>query len=219
MIACQADPDQLAYYRCQTKLLVMVDGNFLNSTGKEMKNTGYSTPSRLFHWGMALLILLTIPAGLLMVQSEISRGLRDALFLYHKNVGVLLLILVLARLVWRWRAPAPPPLTGLPALQKRIALLTHGLIYALLIVVPLAGYVRVRAGGFPIEVLNALGLPTLVPRSDALAAVAKSVHYYSGLAISALIALHIAAALYHGFVRRDGVLERMWPPFGARKRL
>ena len=218
MIACQAGPDQLALYSRQAKSTITRDVNILKSAGKQMKYTRYSTPSRLFHWGMALLILLTIPAGLLMVQSWIDRGLRDALFLYHKNVGVLLLIVAVARLVWRWRSPAPAPLTGLPALQAKIALLTHGLLYALLIVVPLAGYVRVRAGGFPIESLDALGLPTLVPRSDALAAVAKSVHYYSGLVIAALIALHIGAALYHRFVRRDAVFDRMWPPFGPRKR-
>ncbi len=180
-----------------------------------MQDTGYSTPSRLFHWGMALLILATIPVGLLMVQSGISRGLQNALFLYHKNVGVLLLILVVARLVWRWRNPAPDLPGTLPGWQAKVARLTHWLLYALLIALPLAGYVRVRAGGFPIEALDALGLPTLVPRSDALAAIAKTVHYYSGMAIIALLALHIGAALYHRFARRDGVFERMWPPFGG----
>lgn len=182
-----------------------------------MQTTQYSTTSRLFHWGMALLILLTIPAGLLMVQTGIDRGLQNALFLYHKNVGVLLLVLVVARLVWRWRNPAPTLPAVLPPLQTKVALLTHGLLYALLIAVPLAGYVRVRAGGFPIESLDGLGLPGLVPRSDALAGLAKSIHYYSALGIAALIALHIAAALYHRFAKRDGVFERMWPPIGGRR--
>ena len=172
-----------------------------------MHNTRYSTTSRLFHWGMALLILATIPAGLLMVQSGIDRSLQNALFLYHKNVGVLLLVLVVARLIWRGLNPAPALPDALPDWQARLARLTHGLLYALLFVVPVAGYVRVRAGGFPIESLDAIGVPSLVPRSDALAAIAKSVHYYAGMAIIAVLALHIGAALYHRFVLRDGVFR------------
>ncbi len=182
-----------------------------------MQEPRYSTPSRLFHWGMAILILATIPAGLLMVQSGIGRSLQNALFLYHKNVGVLLLLLVAARLIWRWRHPAPALPGALPDWQAKVARLTHGLLYALLFVVPVAGYVRVRAGGFPIESLDAMGLPKLVPKSDALATAAKSVHYYAGLAIIAVLALHIGAALYHRLARRDGVFERMWPPFGTIK--
>jgi len=183
-----------------------------------MEKTRYSTPSRLFHWGMALLILLTIPAGLLMVQPGIDRGLQNGLFLYHKNVGVLLLVLVVARLIWRWRHPAPKLPGDLPALQAIAAKVSHGLLYTLMVVVPLAGYVRVRAGGFPVESLDALGIATLVPRSDALAEIAKSFHYFAGLAIIAVLALHIGAALYHRFVRRDGIFERMWPPFGGNGR-
>lgn len=181
-----------------------------------MQDTRYSTPARLFHWGMALLILATIPAGLIMVQSGIGRSLQNALFLYHKNVGVMLLVLVVARLVWRGLNPAPKLPADLSPLQAKAAAATHGLLYTLMFIVPLAGYVRVRAGGFPIESLDALGLPTLVPKSDALAALAKSVHYYAGIAIIAVLAVHIGAALYHRFVRRDGVLARMWPPFGGK---
>lgn len=183
-----------------------------------MQNARYSMTSRLFHWGMAFLIVLTIPAGLLMVQSGIDRGLQNALFLYHKNVGVLLLIMAVARLIWRRYCPAPKLPVALPALQAKAAQLTHGLLYGLLIIVPLAGYIRVRAGGFPIELLDVLGAPTLVPRSEALAGIAKSVHYWSGLAIAALLVLHVGAALFHRFIQRDGIFERMWPLFGGKER-
>jgi cytochrome b561 len=83
---------------------------------------------------------------------------------------------------------------------------------------PVAGYVRVRAGGFPIEWLDALGLPTLVPRSDQLAEVAKNIHYSGSLVLAALVALHVGAALYHGMFRRDGVFSRMWPPVQPKDR-
>lgn len=180
-----------------------------------MRAVKYAGPARALHWLMAVLILSTVPAGLIMVQPGIDRSLQNALFLYHKNVGVLLLLLTLLRLVLRWRNPPPPRPAGLPLWQARLAGLTQRLLYALLLLVPVAGYVRVRAGGFPVESLDALGLPPLVPRSDTLAATAKAVHYGSGLAIMAAIALHVGAALFHGIVKGDGVFSRMWPPVGG----
>jgi len=177
---------------------------------------GYRTPARLFHWSVAALVLLMIPAGVTMVQEGIGRSLQDRLFIFHKNVGVVVLILVLARLLYRLANPPPPLPAGLPTAQRRIAAATHAALYALLVIVPVAGYVRVRAGGFPIEALDALGLPALVPRSDALAELAKSVHYAGGLALAALVVLHVGAALYHGIFRRDGIFSRMWPPIRSR---
>ncbi len=183
-----------------------------------MQPDRYAPTSRVVHWVMAALILLTIPAGLIMVQQGIDRGLQNALFIYHKNAGVLLLLLVALRIAARLRNPAPPAPAHLPAWHVRFAGLTHGALYALMVLVPVAGYVRVRAGGFPIESLDAFRVPALVPRSDALADLAKSIHYAAGLAIGALICLHVGAAMFHGIVKRDGVFSRIWPPVGGRPR-
>ncbi|MCL3883235.1 cytochrome b [Marivita sp. GX14005] len=178
----------------------------------------YRLPARLLHWGMALLVLATIPAGFVMIQDGIGRPLQNALFLFHKNVGVLLLLLVLIRAAYRLRHPPAPLPANIPGWQRMAASLSHVALYALLILMPIAGYIRVKAGGFPIESLDALGLPPLVPRSDPLAETAKTLHYYGGIAIAALLAVHIGAAAQHGLLRRDGVFSRMWPPFGARTR-
>ena len=167
---------------------------------------------------MAALLLLTIPAGLLMVQAGIDRGLQNALFIYHKNVGVLLFVLAVVRLGVRLRYPPPPRSGVLPVWQERLAVATHAALYVLLIVVPIAGYVRVRAGGFPIEALDAVGFPLFVPRSDEIADAAKRVHYGCGMAVAALIILHSGAALFHAVVKRDGVFARMWPPLRGRAR-
>jgi cytochrome b561 len=175
--------------------------------------SGYRTPARLLHWIVAVLVLMMIPAGFVMVQQGIPRGLQNTLFIFHKNMGVVILLIVIARLAYRRFNPPPPLPEAMPHLQRRIAELSHLALYTLLILMPLAGYIRVRAGGFPIEWLDALGAPTLVPRSDALAEAAKTVHYFGALAITALVALHVGAALFHGIVRRDGVFSRMWPPF------
>jgi cytochrome b561 len=176
----------------------------------------YRLPARLLHWTMAILILAMIPAGLLMVQPELDRSLQNSLFLFHKNVGVLLLILIVVRVIYRWRNPPAALPDDIPGWQHRIAGISHVSLYALLFIIPIAGYIRVKAGGFPIETLDWLGVPSLVPRSDALAEVAKTVHYFAGLAIAAIILSHIGAAAYHGIIRRDGVFSRMWPPFAGR---
>ncbi len=172
---------------------------------------GFRTPARIFHWATVVLVLLMIPAGLVMVQDGLDRSVQNALFIFHKNVGVVVLLLVLARLAYRLAVPPPPLPDSLPAWQHRVSGLTHGLLYALLIAMPIAGYVRVRAGGFPIEALDALGVPTLVPRSESLAELAKMLHWLGGFALAALIALHVAAALFHATVKQDGVFSRIWP--------
>lgn len=171
----------------------------------------YRAPARWVHWLMALMIIPMIPAGFIMIQDGLPRAVQNAMFISHKNIGTLLLILIIVRLIYRWRNAPPPEPSHLPAWQVKVAGITHVLLYALLLIMPLAGYIRVRAGGFPIEVLDAIGLPTLVPRSDALAEVAKSVHFYCAWALALLIAMHVGAALHHAIIKRDGVFSRMWP--------
>lgn len=173
--------------------------------------TSYRTPARWIHWLMALLILPMIAGGVIMIQEGLPRAFQNALFITHKNVGTLLLLLIVIRLIYRWRNAPPPEPSHLPAWQVKIAGVTHVLLYVLLLMMPFAGYIRVRAGGFPIEGLDALGIPALVQRSDALAAFAKSVHFYGAWTIALLIAMHIGAALHHGLIKRDGVFSRMWP--------
>lgn len=179
--------------------------------------TGYRTPARLLHWTMAVIVLMMIPAGFVMVQEGIDRLLQDTLFIFHKNGGLLLLLLVVVRTAYRWRHPAPPLPASVPAWQQRIAGASHVALYVLLFAMPVLGYVRVKAGGFPLESLDALGVPSLVPRSDALANTAKGLHLAGALAFTVLLAAHIGAALQHGLLRRDGVFTRMWPPVARRK--
>jgi cytochrome b561 len=181
-----------------------------------MSAARYSTPTRLLHWIMAILILLTIPAGLVMVQPGLDRATQNALFLFHKNLGVLLLLLVALRLAVKVFRPAPRLPAALPGWQARAAGASHLALYALMVAVPLAGYIRVRAGGFPIESLDALGVAGLVPRSDALAEIAKTLHYGSSVTLAAILCLHIAAAAFHGIVKRDGIFSRIWPPIGGK---
>jgi len=174
----------------------------------------YSAPARALHWIIALLVLGMIPAGVIMVQEGLPRPVQNTLFIFHKNFGVLVLVLMVLRLAWRALRPPPPLPPSVPDWQRRVASVSHAALYVLAVIVPIAGYVRVRAGGFPIEALDAMGVPSLVPRSDALASVAQSIHFFGGLALAALVLVHIGAALQHAILKKDGVFSRMWPPVG-----
>ncbi len=178
--------------------------------------TPYRPFARIMHWLTAILVLLTIPAAILMLQPGIGRGLQDPLFLFHKNIGVVILVIVTLRLAYRLVNPPPPLPNHVPKLQRIIAEFTHWALYGLLLAMAVSGYIRVTAGGFPLEVFDSLGFPHLAPRSDELAQTAKSIHSALRLPLIALVALHIGAALYHGLVRRDGIFQRMAPPLRGR---
>ncbi len=176
---------------------------------------GYRTPARLFHWIVALAVLLMIPAGLTMTREGLDRGLQDALFIFHKNTGTLLIPVILARIVYRRLHPPPLLPASVPGWQRRAAAASHLALYVLLVVMPLSGFVRVRAGGFPIELLDAMGAGPWLPKSEALAAAAQGLHFIAALLLIAVLAVHVGAALQHALIRRDGVWQRMWPPAGG----
>jgi cytochrome b561 len=175
--------------------------------------SGYGVGARVFHWVTVLLVFSTIPIGLVMTQ-ELPRPTQDLLFTLHKAIGITLLLTILARLAWRLSVGAPPS-PELPRMQLLAATTVHWALYALVFSMAVTGYVRVVSGGFPIEVLNAIGVPPLLPKNEALASVAKVAHRTIAWVLIGVIAIHVAAAAYHGLVRRDGVVSRMWPPFSA----
>jgi cytochrome b561 len=177
---------------------------------------GFGTVSRLFHWVTVLLVAVMIPVGLVMTQ-DVPRSVADPLFILHKGLGPVVLVVVLARLGWRAFHPAPPLPASVPEWQARTAHLVHGALYFFLILQAVSGYVRVTTGGFPIEALNALGIPPLLPKAERVGEIASSVHAASAFCLIGLITVHVAAAAYHGIVRRDGVFSLMWPPVAPKR--
>lgn len=169
----------------------------------------YHPVSMLLHWLLALLILGTLAVGLYMTGLPFSPT-RLKLYNWHKWAGMMILLLSAARLLWRLthRPPADLPM---PAWQRRIAHAAHGLLYLLFFAVPLAGWAYSSAAGFPIVLFAVLPLPDWVPVSRDLAEQLKSLHHWLAYALCAVVALHIAAALKHQWVDRDGLLLRMWP--------
>ena len=175
---------------------------------------GYGTGARLFHWLVALLVVVQIPAGIAMT-SEPLLGVADSLYILHKGSGSILLALVLARIGWRLTHRPPPFPDYMKPGEKRVAGPTHATIYVLLLVMTVSGYVRTVGDGFPIELLDVLGVPPLIPFMPRTARVMLVVHQFAVIALIAFVAVHVSQVLRHHLIERNPVLARMWPPFGG----
>lgn len=171
----------------------------------------YGTTARMLHWIVAVLVIAMFTAGLIMTE-KVDRAVQDTLFVFHKSGGAILIPLILFRLAWRLTHPAPPLPASVPPIQRLAAETTHWLLYLALLVMLASGYVRVTAGGFPIDILNWLGIPPLLDKDEALAQNAKWIHATAKYALGGLVLLHVGAALHHGLIKRDGIFSRMWPP-------
>lgn len=178
----------------------------------------YGAPARLLHWLTVALVAIQIPAGIAMTGEGFERATVDLLFILHKGTGVVLLGVILLRVLWRL-THAPPPLPArVPAPERRLAGVGHALLYVLLVLMPVSGYVRTVGDGFPIELLNALGVPPLLPSMPEIARNASIVHRFTAYALAGLIAVHVMEVLRHQWVERTDLLGRMWPPLGRRRR-
>jgi cytochrome b561 len=168
----------------------------------------YSRLSIAFHWLLALAIVLTFSFGLYMVELPFSPQ-RLKQYNWHKWAGMTILFLSAARLLWRLthRPPALPAHT--PAWQRLASHGTHTLMYGLFFAIPLAGWAYSSALGFPIVLYGVIEMPDFVPRDKELAQTLKLVHQYLAYSLAALVVLHVAAALQHHFILKDGLLARM----------
>lgn len=166
--------------------------------------------SQALHWGVVVLVLVMATLGLVMVDLPASAS-TARLYALHKSLGLSILALMLLRLGWRLHAGAPPALAGVPRAQARLAAFVHGLLYALLLALPVSGWVINSSSGFPLRWFGLFRVPQFGGRDEALNALAKQCHetLFWALAIVALV--HAGAALWHHLFRRDATLARMLP--------
>jgi len=181
-----------------------------------MVTARYDPVARTLHWTVVVLLFVTMPMGILM-YSVLGRGaLQDALFTVHKSLGLLILALMLARLGWRLAHGAPPPSPALRPLEIAASRGVHWLLYLLLLLMPVTGYVMETAGGFAVSFFGLVAVPRLVAPDKALSDMAERAHLTLQWAIYALVLMHVGAALHHHFFRRNDVLARMWPGLRSR---
>ena len=177
---------------------------------------GYTRTAIALHWLAGLLILCGFSLGLWMVEQPIAPSTLRA-YGYHKWIGITVFLLALVRLAWRSAHPAPPPV-AMPDWQRRAATVTHFGLYALMLVIPVSGWIYSSATGIQVVYLGLVPLPDLVAKDKALAAVFKAAHVTLNFTLLALVIIHAGAALRHHFADRDGVLVRMLPFLPLRPR-
>jgi cytochrome b561 len=174
----------------------------------------YTATAIVLHWVLALVILTAFAVGVLMDDMPLS-PLKLKVINWHKWAGITILFLSVARLAWRLthRPPALPDRIqqAMPGWQTAAYHGVHHLMYALFFIVPLLGWAYSSAKGYPIVWFGVLPLPDLLPVNKELAEQIKPLHGLAAFALIGLVALHVAAALKHQFVDRDGLLARMLP--------
>lgn len=172
-------------------------------------NSSWNAVTRGLHWVMAVLILVQGLVGWIAQEMERSPARVDAMT-FHKSLGMTLLVLLLLRLAWRWTHPVPPPPAGSSAWETRLARLAHRALYLLLAVSMLSGWVAASAYVVPWKLWWLIPMPRIVAPDRATYDGASAVHESTVAIFLGVLAVHIAAALWHHFVKRDQVLTAMW---------
>ena len=178
-----------------------------------MTARSYGAVARFCHWLTAALLLTIIPIGL--VMGDLPRGrLQDTFFVTHESLGLTVLGLTLFRLFWRL-THRPPPSRDLRPLEVRASGSVHVLLYVILLVMPVTGYLFVTFSGIGLHSFGLVAVPALVSPDKLTGEWFLAVHVALQWAIYGLALMHIGAALHHFFVRRNDVLPRMIPGLGA----
>jgi cytochrome b561 len=178
-------------------------------------NSRFTPIAILLHWLVAVALLATFALGLTMIEMPGITPTKLKYFNWHKWAGVTILALVTLRLLWRLYHPVPALPAAMATWEKRVAEITHYLLYALMFGIPLSGYFYSLAAGFPVVYLGLIPLPVLIDPNPELKPLLKNLHYVLNTALATLVILHAAAALKHHFINRDDVLTRMLPQFSA----
>ncbi len=170
----------------------------------------YPWLARTLHWVVALAIPCQVYLGW---AAELTSNREDSsrLIHFHFQLGVIVAVLMMLRLTWRPAYSLSGVIAGEPLRHRRLAAITHSAIYGLLLLLPASGYVIWVWMQAPMEVLGLFEVPRLFtpPEEDETwRAIAWYVHYWSGWALIGLTSLHVAAALWHQFVRRDRLISR-----------
>lgn len=179
----------------------------------------YGAVRILLHWVMALMVI----ASFTLVWA-VTKEIMPEHISYHVMIGIALMGLVVIRVVVRLISWKPAPPVDLPRWQSVLAHIVQGLIYLILLVQPLGGWVAVNAAGYPMKWFG-LTLPTLVEKNPQLRdfifgvrdaagmEIEEGMHSVLGIILACLVGIHILAALYHRFIRRDQVVQAMLPKF------
>ena len=168
---------------------------------------------RTIHWLMAALIFVTLPLGVWASLLPGGSGARIEILFFHKSIGVTVLGLIALRIVWRLVVGAPAYVEPLGKLIQAASRAGHLALYALMIAMPVSGYLGSTAGGRAVSWFGLFELPRLVAKDRGLAVAASWAHLGFAWLLACALAAHLGAVVWHAMIRRDSVLTRMWPSF------
>ena len=171
---------------------------------------GYGVISKLFHWVMGLTIIGVLALGLYMTGLEKNPATFE-LYGIHKALGALILMAVVARFFWRQFTLVPALPGDMTPLERLAVAAGHYGLYFMMLFMPMVGWGLSSAAGYPVSVFGWFELPSLVEKNKVLADTFRELHEYGGYVFIALISVHVLAALYHHFIRKDQILTRMLP--------
>lgn len=177
----------------------------------------FTVLSRILHWTMAVMTIAQLLIGVTMVASLAYYPL---LLAVHRPLGTAILVLAVIRLINRLTHCPPPFLPSMGSAERRIATLSEYLMYALLLVQPVVGWAMLSAAHNPIRIAGPVDLPGIAPRNITVYAVLHASHTVLAAVLFLAITAHACAILFHNFVLRDHILDRMalWPRSrGARR--
>lgn len=176
-----------------------------------LKNTdhSYGLIARLLHWLMALIIIGLFAVGLYMTSLSYYDSLYHKLPWWHKSIGLATFALLLLRLVWKMINTAPLPHDAHTRIEQVAAALAHKLIYLLLFIILLSGYLISTAKGAGIEFFGLFEVPALIPPFKNQGDIAGEIHLITAYLLIALVAVHAAGAIKHHFIDKDDTLTRM----------
>lgn len=180
---------------------------------------GYGSLTKLFHWLIVVLFALQYVSSIIMLRTPpdgTTLGLtQDMAFNWHKSIGLIALIVAIARLVNRRIGTLPPWAPGIIESEKIIIHRAEQLLYVAMLVMPLSGLVYVFAGGFGVRLFGLVDLPNPIGSAPGLAAIAKWTHVASAFLLLLPLGAHLGLVLAHHFGLKDRLINRMLP---ARRR-
>ena len=170
----------------------------------------YDPIARFFHW--IVLALLVVEFSIAWTMPEVHKDTRpDGLISWHLFFGTLILVTMVLRVLWRL-FHQPPPDVPMPRWQSLAAGATHQLLYVVLLILPLMGWANASSRGWDVKLLGYLPLPALSPRGSDWGHDMGDIHQAVAIGLLVIVGLHVVAALYHQWVMRDSLLQRMLPP-------
>ena len=171
--------------------------------------TGYDPVTKGLHWTVAVLIIVLLCLGWYMVELNYYDRWYNASLEWHKALGMLALVVGAVKLGWATgrRVPAPP--ASMAAWERLSARAMHWTLFAMMIAIPVSGYIISTSAGQGIAIFGWFEVPAVLPESEKLRDLAIELHYYLAYITVAVVLLHTVAALKHQFVDGDGTLGRM----------